>query len=188
MTRPHVLFAVAAVIACGGPAAAAASDCSAGDAQVLYALISTPPLLAAQADASTSIEVRSDGCVVVHAPAWRRDAGTRAFSLSESELDRLRLDIAATGIASVDPQAVRADLRQARLQPKSGEVRIVKVSDEPIIELTVTDAAGPKTILWHSLLEDTANHPDHPGLHAIAAAAETLRNVPHRRAGQEAQP
>ncbi|HET6603230.1 MAG TPA: hypothetical protein VFG21_03300 [Xanthomonadaceae bacterium] len=189
MNRLHVLLAAAALVAVGAPVAAiAASGCASGDAPVLYALVSTPPLLAAQEDASTTIQVRSDGCVVVHAPAWRRDAGTRAFVLSGRELSQLRQEIDGTGVGGIEPETLRADLRRAHVQRKRGELPLVSVSDEPIIELTLTDDSGQRTIHWSSLRQDLANHPDHPDLVAIAATAETLRRLPLGRTLEEVQP
>lgn len=161
----------------------AAIACSQSSAPPVAGLRVSQPLIATlQGDDSTLIQVRADGCVGVHHPAWDVRAGSYAFALEPAELAELRRELQATRIAGFDPAAVQADLAKRTAVKAATPGITYRVSDEEVIELQVENpgksATRPYTaITWTGLRAQRLNHPEQPELAALAAARDRLMQL-----------
>lgn len=170
MFRTSTLLSLALLASCPLTGHASELDCAQPAAKVLYALHSTPPLLANWSDATSIVEVHADGCLRVRRPAQFRDSGWFARRLSATEMNALHAEVEDSGIRSIDVAAVRSSLSQAK-----GEGRLhTKVMDAPIVAIRVAGKAGMHSITWPNLEQDRANHPTHPGIAGISRIERVL--------------
>jgi hypothetical protein len=173
---PGIVFFAASALA--GSVRAQGDPCAHSTAPTTWELRTQSPLLAGTDGSATVVELREDGCVRVHLPAFRRDAGTRSHRLDPAARDSTMRRLDASGVAGVEPSLLRAQLDASR-QMKSaiGEHAETRVSDEDIVELRITDPVSGNTqsIVWSSLQEDLANHPDQPSLRALDEAVRVMR-------------
>lgn len=170
MFRTSTLLSLAMLAACPLAGHASAADCGQTAAPVLYALHSTPPLLASWSDTTSIVEVHADGCLRVRRPAQFRDAGWYARRLSTIELDALQGEVEASGIQSIDAAGVRRSLQQAK---GAGGLH-TRVMDAPIVTIHVATSAGTHSVTWPNLVQDRANHPDHPAIAGMARMETVL--------------
>ncbi len=186
--RPRALALAACILSASAGVQAQSGACAVSSAPLAYVLRTTPPLLADTGDGATIVELRRDGCVRVHLPSMRRDAGTWSRQLDGPGRDAALRRLDATGVSAVDPDALRARVAQSRVaEPRVGGERFeVGVRDEDIVELWIgdpTSAAGSRPIVWSTLLQDLGNHPGDAALRALADAVQQLRDL-----GAEAAP
>lgn len=149
-------------------------------------------------EGSPSIAIYGDGRVVVHRPAYMKNAGDHVFRLSSAELDGLVASLAAKRLPDFDADGVRAAKRsalQAPLAARGAEpVRLRAVYDAPTttIEIHLTapsraasgaPAAVDRTIAWYGVKADAEQFPGIPSLQDLAAARAELLTLMQRADG-----
>jgi hypothetical protein len=150
---------------------------------------STPPLLAAEPDATLVVSVHDDGCVSVHLPAQFVYRGSWTLQLGGAELKQLQSEVKAAGLGAIDPAALRARLDAERSSAKRTDT-LWSVSDENIIEFIVVDSASKRsgTILrWPRLREDLLNAPADRDLLGMAAVRDLLEELAHGERSKQAR-
>lgn len=183
---PGVLIAALALLM--GAPAPAAGDPAFGYRRAADALVVKLTETAGDMDASEgspSIAIYGDGRVVVHRPAFMKNAGDHVFQLSASELDRLVASLVAKNLPGFDGESARAAKRaalQTRLAARSGAepvtVRLVHDAPTTVIELHLTSTARAggidRTISWYGVKADAREYPDIAAIRDLAAAREEL--------------
>lgn len=154
--------------------------CDKSTAPAFVELRLTQPLIMPESgDASTRVTVREDGCVLTHYPAYDTRHGDYAYRLAADELQALRADIAASGVAHFDTTVVTQDL-QRRETIKRNTPNAVRhhVSDEAVVEISIVKPAGPAgarhTIRWSGIEGQRRNHPELASIAGLAAARDRL--------------
>jgi hypothetical protein len=115
---------------------AAHAECGAGKSVLLLEYVSTPPLLAAEPDASTIVQIDADGCAMVHVPAYRLEHGDYRLQLESIELTELRADLDATNLRGIDPGALGRRIQAKSMQQRAQGLRVA-IRDENLIQFRV---------------------------------------------------
>ena len=164
------------------PAFAAQAACS-GTMIAEYRM--TPSLKAAEANTSYRVALFNDRCAMAEFPKQDVRHGTVTDTLSPKEYDSLLSQIRASGVASLDSNALRQELA-ARSQEiaKSSEPRTLWASsDEDIIEFdfnSQVNKSRPHKVTWTSLHQDLLNHPDNPQLVSLQALQNVFKDLSNR--------
>jgi hypothetical protein len=131
--------------------------------------------------------------VLTHYPAYDSRHGDYAYRLAAEELQAVRAELAATGVAHFDAAAVAQDL-QRREAIKRNTPNAVRhhVSDEAVIEMSILKPAGPAgarhTVRWSGIEGQRRNHPDLASVAGLAAARDLLLRLGTDRRMQKVQP
>ena len=161
--RRSPVFVILGLI-CSGPAHA---DCAGARAELLFEVISTPPLLVAEADASTIVQVDNSGCAVVHIPVHDRRRGDYRWRLPAEEYRTLVARLEAARLDKADP----LDAERQSPRPAASNAALVAVHDENLIEVRIGPGlTGNKRELRlrHAhLRQDSARRPADSALNAL---------------------
>jgi hypothetical protein len=134
----------------------------------------------AEADRGPSLEVRADGRVRAHFPAYMRRAGDWETTLDAQSLDELIATLVGHGVLDFDAVATRARKRQslatraARARQRPGDTLLFEVADETTTIITVRDGDTERTVSWSGLRGDSKHHPELPELTELRAAQRVL--------------
>ncbi len=191
---------VAAVAPLRGTAAAADGGAAAVEyrrtADALIVRLTEMPGEMDVSEGSPTLEIYGDGRMVVHRPAYMRNAGDRTLRLGAAELDELLASLADKGIPTFDAEQARAAKRgalQARLARRTGgeAVSLRYVADAPttVIEIHLDGyraagarAASPvdRTISWYGVAADAEQYPAIDAIRDLAAARAELLQLMKR--------
>lgn len=149
---------------CAGPAQA---DCADARSELLFEVISTPPLLVAEADASTIVQVDNNGCAVVHIPAHDRRRGDYRWRLPAEEYRALVARLEAARLDKADP----LDAERQSPRPAASDAALVAVHDENLIELRIgpglTGNKRERRLRLAHLRQDSARRPADSAVSAL---------------------
>lgn len=166
---------------CGSGTAIAAAPCAAGDAPAIELRI-VAAALAPDSDRSTVVRVFDDGCVQVHRPAYRRDAGEYRVDLDAASLTALHRQIDQPALRDFDAKRVRADLaanERKRADADGGAQRYTEL-DADHYEIQWRNSGKRAAAAWPGLPAYAANYPDNPALQVFHNAANALQALAER--------
>ena len=124
------------LILCLAASTAAQADCGAEKRALVVEYISTPPLLATEPDPSTIVQVDASGCVIVHVPSYRVDAGDYRLQLKGLEFGQLQSELEAANLRAIDARALGRRLQTKSLQRRT-DAPLVAIRDENLIQFRV---------------------------------------------------
>jgi hypothetical protein len=134
----------------------------------------------ADVDRGPSLEVRADGRVRAHFPAYMQRAGDWETTLDQSALGALIDTLVGHGVLDFDAAATRARRRQSRAaravlaRGRPGEARLYETTDETTTLITLRIGDTERTVSWSGLRSDSQHHPELPELGRLRAAQRTL--------------
>lgn len=165
----------------GAGAANAAPACAAPEGPALELRI-VAAALAPDMDRSLLVHVFDDGCVQLHRPAYRRDAGDFRLELAPAALDSLRRQIDQPALRSFDAKRVQADITAAQRKATTSDGRAQRYSelDGDLYELRWRNGAKRGSAAWSGLPGQAEAWPDNKALQAFHAAASALQALAER--------
>lgn len=142
--------------------------------------------LAPELDRSLVVAVFDDGCVRVHRPAYRRDAGDFRLDLAPAALETLKRATGQPALQTFDTKRIRADLVAAQSKRTTGQGQPQRDSepDADRYELRWRDGAKRGSAAWNGLPYAAKTAPDNAALQAFAAAASALQALSERSDAQ----
>lgn len=174
---------VALLLSClGGTAAAGtAQPCAAADVPALELRIVAAGL-APDMDRSLVIQVFEDGCVQLHRPAYRRDAGDFRLDLDTATLDSLRRKLEQPALHSFDAARVQADIAAAQRKRSDAEGRAQRYSepDGDVYAMRWRSGTKRSAAAWAALPGQAQTYPDNAALQAFHAAASAVQALAER--------
>lgn len=166
---------------CGLGSATAAPPCASGDAPAIELRI-VAAAIAPDADRTTVVRVFDDGCVHVHRPAYRRDAGEFRVDLEPAALGALRRQLDQSALRAFDAKRVRADLaatQSKRATPEGAAQRYTEL-DADQYELAWRSDGKRAAAAWPGLPAYAKAYPDNAPLQAFHNAAKALQALIER--------
>lgn len=163
----------------------AAAPCTAAAGPALELRV-VAAALAPELDRSLVVGVFDDGCVQVHRPAYRRDAGEFRLDLAPDALATLKRTVAQPALQSFDAQRVRADIAaaQSKLATAEGKPQRFSELDADRYEIRWRDGAKRGAAVWNGLPGEAKAFADNAALQAFASAATALRVLAERSDAQ----
>jgi hypothetical protein len=134
----------------------------------------------ADVDRGPSLEVRADGRVRAHFPAYMQRAGDWETTLDQPALGALIDSLVGHGVLDFDAAATRARKRQSRAaravlaRGRPGETLLYEATDETTTVITLRVGGTERTVSWSGLRSDSKHHPELPELGRLRAAQRTL--------------
>lgn len=162
---------------------------------LIVSLLDAPGELAEPAG-TMSVKVYGDGRVVVHRPAYMKQAGDYSLQLEPAETRALVRSVAARGLVEFDRDAVKRAKRQARAERQAARRGSRGGAGAPLLESTSDGTVSRfelrlkryrkqgaaqgmaevrKQIRWHGLRQDSRRHGDIPELRELEAARQELK-------------
>lgn len=165
----------------GVPAAHAAPPCISGDAPALELRV-TAAALAPDSDRSLTVRVFDGGCVQVHRPAYRRDAGDFRLDLQPAALEALRLEVDQPALRAFDAKRVQKELAAAQRKRNAGEGRELRYGelDADTYEIHWRSGSKRSAAVWNGLPDRTGAAADQASLQAFRSAATALQALAER--------
>ena len=131
------------------------------------------------------VEIYDDGKVIVHRPAYMKEAGDHELHLSASELRRLRRKLENESVTSFDSNTVKKQIAEAKVQRRNQRraagTFFESISTDPAtVVLRVSSNEGgqrsaDKIIRWQGLNEDLKQNPELEPLHDLGEGVSELR-------------
>lgn len=170
---------------CAVSATHAATPCAAAQEPALELRV-VAAALAPELDRSLVVGVFDDGCVQVHRPAYRRDAGEFRLDLAPEALAALKRTVAQPALRAFDAQRVRADIAAAQSKRASAEGKPQRFSelDADRYEIRWRDGAKRGGAAWNGLPGEAKAVADNAALQAFANAAMALQLLAERADAQ----
>jgi hypothetical protein len=174
----------AGLVACclfGAFAASAAPPCAGGEEPAMELRI-VAAALAPETDRSLVVSVFDDGCVQVHRPAYRRDAGDFRVDLDAATLAALRGRIDQPALRSFDAKRVQAELVQTQRKRSAEDGREQRHGELDADRYEIAWRSGSKrgAVAWAGLPAYAAHYPDNVSLRVFHNAATALRALAER--------
>jgi hypothetical protein len=178
------------LLACLGLASSASAwaDCGAQKSELLFEYVSTSPLLIAESDASSIVQVDKNGCAVVHLPAHDVRRGDYRWALPEADRARLKQRIDAAN----QHHLVQAQLERSIKAASEKSGLMMTIRDENLIELHIAKFdAGTKSetrLQLSGLRQALAHLPDRRDLQALAALGAEAEAIADRAVAAKSEP
>jgi hypothetical protein len=179
----------------GASTASAAPPCAGGEGPATELRV-VAAALAPETDRSLVVSVFDDGCVQVHRPAYRRDAGDFRVDLDAAALDALRSRVDQSALRAFDAKRVQADIAAAQRKPHPHPILPLKeraslaTDDSREQRYSELDAdryeiiwrSGSKrgAAAWPGLPAYAARYTDNASLQAFSSAASALLALAER--------
>ncbi|TDR42070.1 hypothetical protein DFR29_109126 [Tahibacter aquaticus] len=165
----------------GALAANAAPTCGAGDGPAMELRV-LAAALAADSDRSLVVSVFDDGCVQLHRPAYRRDAGDFRLQLAPAALDTLRRTVDHPALRTFDAKRVKADIAAAQRKYVGADGRAERYSelDADRYEIHWRSAGKRGVAAWTGLPGPAQTYSDNESLQAFHKAASALQALAER--------
>ncbi|HVJ62416.1 MAG TPA: hypothetical protein VM555_06855 [Tahibacter sp.] len=179
--RPRLHAGLWLFCLCAPGAAIAAPPCAAGDTPAIELRV-VAAAIAPDADRTTVVRVFDDGCVHVHRPAYRRDAGEFRVDLEPAALGALRRQVDQSALRTFDAKRIRADLAATqgkRATPEGAAQRYIEL-DADQYELAWRSDGKRAAAAWPGLPAYAEAYPDNVPLQAFHNAAAALQALADR--------
>lgn len=162
-------------------AAHAAAPCAAGEGPVLELRV-VATALANDSDRSLIVRVFDDGCVQVHRPAYRRDAGEFRLDLAPDALDTLKRQVEQPALQNFDAKRVRAEIAtaQGKRMTEQGQPQRFSELDGDTHEIHWRSGSKRGSVAWTGLQEQAQLFADNTSLQAFQRAATALQALAER--------
>ncbi len=159
------------LIACSGWLSIAGAAGLSGEEELLR-YTQTNDMIAS--DGVPMLRVFDSGRVLVHLPAWKKNAGDYEYFLSDAELTALKNRLESPSVLNFDKARVERKLRAARLAARKGGGELFEISDNTYTHLTINAGIDglEKEIVWTNLQNDAQRHAE---LKEIVELADTER-------------
>lgn len=161
----------------------AMAACGAKRAELMFEFVSTPPLLVAEADASTIVQIDTAGCAVVHLPAHDVRRGDYRLQLSATDREALDLRLDAANWDRIDANTLAK--RATHGSNKAG-APLFAIRDENLNEFWVgkrSHTAKAAHVRVARLRQGLAYNPgdsEFTALDGLRAFAEGIADQAHR--------
>lgn len=178
----RVLLCVLAGLCAGSGDAAAAAPCPGAAPAVELRIVAGG--IAPELDRTTVVEVHDDGCVQVHRPGYRRDAGEYRLDLDPAALANLRSRVEHPAVRAFDAKRLGNELAAADRKRTDAGATHLSEPDADYYELRWLSAGKAASAGWPGLPAVAANHADNATLKHLATAAQALEALAGRSDAQ----
>jgi hypothetical protein len=175
----------AGLLFCGLSVAQAAAPCAGGDGPVMELRV-VAAALAPETDRSLVVSVFDDGCVQLHRPAYRRDAGDYRLDLDATALAALRSRVDQPVLRSFDARRVQAELAAAQRKRMTEDGREQRYSELDADRYEIRWRSGSKrsAAAWAGLPAYADSYPENQTLKTFHNAAKALQALAERSDAQ----
>ncbi len=130
-------------------------------------------------DGVPMLRVFDSGRVLVHLPAWKKNAGDYEYFLSDAELAELKHRLDNPSVSDFDKTRVAGKLHAAEKAARIGRGELFEISDNTYTHMTISSGlnAPEKDIVWTNLQNDARRHSELKDLVELADTERFLQQL-----------
>ena len=164
------------LIACGGWLSVVMAAGPSGEKEFLRYTQSNDMIAS---DGIPMLRVFDSGRVLVHLPAWKKNAGDYEYFLSDAELAALKRRLDNPSVADFDKAEVERRLHAIENAARIGGGQLFAISDNTYTHMAISSGinAPEKDIVWTNLQNDAQRHSELKDLVELADTERFLQRL-----------